>query len=781
MKTILRNKLQIFFSVLCVCLLGGCSEKEDSGEVRLVDGTKANQTIYADDTSEEGNGIKFSADGPWTAEVTEDASTRGSNVHWISLSQYGGDQAGEYMITLSISPNYTGMDRTAYIRIYCGTSILTITVLQKATMENGDIPVDMVTTYDGKPAYVKFATEKIVLPALDHEKYMIELQTNIIEPYIRIDLPGVEEYEEEIAAVVGITSPDMENGGVCQLVLDVFTNRSNKERQATLKFLRNDDSLIGSVVLLQPSGAACRLTDTESSVGSLTFKFKNNEQTKFVRYLLADDMLSEREVDERLTDSSKSQELQLTEGQTAFDLVFDNLIPATTYYLYLRPLNRHWENEGLDLMEKATTAVQESKHDLVLEVSANPANEFTVDLPFCDSQLKGVIDWGDGKTEEVEGWSQKGVSHLYNVKVATTYEVRFKGVLTSLDLVSDIRAARENTLLAVKQWGYTGLTRINLSGFSSLKSIAPDTEGAFRGVEHFGVEPYGGSFTHTNIESIPEGFFDYAVNATSFDFTFGGCTKLTSIPAGLFKKCTRVKSFQRTFINCESIKEIPEDLFAGCSRVTTFMTTFYGCKALETIPEKLFENNTEVTSFESTFGNCVSLKTIPANLFANCPNVLYFGMSALRDETYRGGGGVFSGCSALQSIPETLFAGNPSIRDLSYAFFGCKLLTSLPENLFKENTRIEHMEATFQNCSALKRIPTGIFDTNRQLVRINNLFSGCSEVEGESPYTLVGDKKVRLYERNEYNTEFVAIQSFSNCFGDCKKLTDYSAMPLYWK
>ena len=43
-----------------------------------------------------------------------------------------------------------------------------------------------------------------------------------------------------------------------------------------------------------------------------------------------------------------------------------------------------------------------------------------------------------------------------------------------------------------------------LSGFSSLKSIAADTEGAFRGMEHFGVEPYGGSFTGTAIESIPD-------------------------------------------------------------------------------------------------------------------------------------------------------------------------------------------------------------------------------------------------------------------------------------
>lgn len=391
MKRIFGNKIQILLSVLCVCLLGSCSEKEEIGEVRLVDGTKANQTIYADDTSDEGNGIKFSTDGPWTAEVTEDASTRGSDVHWISLSRYSGDQAGDYTITLSVSPNYTGVDRTAYIRIYCGTSILTITVLQKATTESGDMPVDIAKTYDGKPAYVKFATEEIVLPVLGQERYAIELQTNMIEPNIRIDLPGVEEQEEYMAAIVDITLPDMENGGTCQLLLDVFANRSDRERQATLKFLRNDDSLVGSVTLVQPSGATCQLTDKQSTVGSLTFQFQNNEQTKFIRYVFAEERLTENQVNDLMDDWYKSKELQLAEGQTTFDLTFDNLIPATTYYLYLRPLGQNWESVGLNVMEEATTSVQESKHDLVLKVSANPANDFTVYLPFSDNNLKGVI------------------------------------------------------------------------------------------------------------------------------------------------------------------------------------------------------------------------------------------------------------------------------------------------------------------------------------------------------------------------------------------------------
>lgn len=58
---------------------------------------------------------------------------------------------------------------------------------------------------------------------------------------------------------------------------------------------------------------------------------------------------------------------------------------------------------GAYMMETATTAVQESRHDLVLEVSANRANDFKVYLPFCDDYLKGTVDWGDGTVEKVEG------------------------------------------------------------------------------------------------------------------------------------------------------------------------------------------------------------------------------------------------------------------------------------------------------------------------------------------------------------------------------------------
>lgn len=775
----MMNKLQLFIFLVCICMLAGCTEEEENSGIRLIEGTASGQTVFADETTTDGD-IHFTTDGAWTAEVTE-ASTKAevSSVSWVTLDKYSGNAAGEYTITVFVRKNYTGADRKAYIRITCGSSI-TITIEQKAVTESGDVPVSQEPTYDGEAPYVTVEEQEVVLPAVASGRFFVNFKSNLMEePAIALELPGEEEGEEYVVAIRGalMCTPD-ENS---QLELEVFPNILDKERRNILRFMTHDNEQLAVVVLRQERGAVCQLLDTQSEVGGLVFRFGTNGQVHHVYYGLSDTRLrSEKEVEEFLADRNRSQELSLSDGAEEFALNFDGLLPATTYYLYMLPVHSAGDAAGAYMMETATTAVQESRHDLVLEVSANRANDFKVYLPFCDDYLKGTVDWGDGTVEQVEGWNMYGVSHQYETNVATTYEVRFSGVLTSLDLVADVREARENTLLSIKQWGYTGLTRIMLSGFSSLKSIAADTEGAFRGMEHFGVEPYGGSFTGTAIESIPDDFFKYAVNATSFDYTFGDCKKLKSIPAGLFKNCTKAVSFQRTFIECGLLRQIPEDLFSGCKAVTNFSTTFALCTSLESIPANLFADNTEVTSFEGTFSQCTSLKSIPPTLFANCDKVLYFGMNWLRDSSHRGGLGVFQQCESLQAVPETLFAGCPLAEDMSYAFAGCKALTSLPDNLFRQNSRLEQVEGTFSSCTALTAIPAMLFDNNRKLMNVKSAFSGSLNVEGESPYTVIGNKKVHLYERGDYPTEFVALQEYVRCFGDCTKLTDYSDMPDHW-
>ena len=117
----MMNKLQLFIFLVCICMLAGCTEEEENSGIRLIEGTASGQTIFADETTTDGD-INFTTDGAWTAEVTE-ASTKaeGSSVSWVTLDKYSGNAAGEYTITVFVRKNYTGADRKAYIRITCGS------------------------------------------------------------------------------------------------------------------------------------------------------------------------------------------------------------------------------------------------------------------------------------------------------------------------------------------------------------------------------------------------------------------------------------------------------------------------------------------------------------------------------------------------------------------------------------------------------------------------------------------------------------------------------------
>ena len=195
-----------------------------------------------------------------------------------------------------------------------------------------------------------------------------------------------------------------------------------------------------------------------------------------------------------------------------------------------------------------------------------------------------------------------------------------------------------------------------------------------------------------------------------------------------------------TFYGCSALKSIPENLFANCPKATDLSSTFYGCWALKSIPENLFANCPEVTDFSDAFGK-TSVTSIPENLFAHNTEVTSFATT-------------FQECPFLTTIPEKLFANNPEVTNFAYTFSGCSALKSIPENFFANNTKVTNFSYTFKNCSALT---------------------------GESPYTMIGDQKVHLYERQNYPEHFTTPINFGDCFYECTKLTDYAQIPSDWK
>ncbi len=120
-----------------------CSESDDGPKsVELTGGTKPQQTVYADDEQAPAP-IQFTAQAAWTATVTDttpvQTKTETGKVDWLDLSAYSGG-AGKVSLTMTLTPNYTGQDRKAEIRIECAGTTLTITVEQKGTKQDGTKP-----------------------------------------------------------------------------------------------------------------------------------------------------------------------------------------------------------------------------------------------------------------------------------------------------------------------------------------------------------------------------------------------------------------------------------------------------------------------------------------------------------------------------------------------------------------------------------------------------------------------------------------------------------------
>lgn len=162
----------ILLCLLSALLVAGCGEDSDTGHnISLDKGTPTTQIIYADQTRPgSGAGITFTAQEAWTATVTEVATTKaeGSTVDWLALSAYSGGP-GQYTLTLTLKENWTGLDRKAKIEIRCGGDVITITVEQKATTQEGDAPAQPVQPEEVKYYITRIEEESHVLDGPAHK------------------------------------------------------------------------------------------------------------------------------------------------------------------------------------------------------------------------------------------------------------------------------------------------------------------------------------------------------------------------------------------------------------------------------------------------------------------------------------------------------------------------------------------------------------------------------------------------------------------------------------
>lgn len=473
--------------------------------------------------------------------------------------------------------------------------------------------------------------------------------------------------------------------------------------------------------------------------------------------------------------------------------------PREEYIYFRQGLN----TEAIEIRIHQEVNFAADGREMIFRVRAVAGNAQTVYLP-VDEVVKCTVDWGDGTQEIYENkfTSNNPIQHVY--AEAGEYLVTVRGQVKKIDAMCLPLASRDNTIIAIEQWGNVGAEEISLSWLGSIERVAPDTEGAFAHIEIFDRTFAGckrlteipadlfakATSAHsfvltfyqcTSLRTLPDGLFEVA-NPSIFENTFDECTALTELPEGLFRGCTGTQMFHRTFENCTGLTSLPANLFADCTNVTRFKGTFHGCSGLTSIPAGLFANNTKVTSFEGEmvpfegldyreykglFGECTSLTTIPEQLFANCPDVTNCSMA-------------FLGCSNLQSVPAKLFAHNPALTNLYKVFEECTSLTALPEGLLDANPKLSDIERMCYGCTALTTVPTNLFDNNRLLYECKQAFSSCTALQGESPYTEIDGKKYHLYERSTNPTEFTSPDG-KFCFSGCKNLTDYQNIPEEWK
>jgi hypothetical protein len=109
----------------------------------------------------------------------------------------------------------------------------------------------------------------------------------------------------------------------------------------------------------------------------------------------------------------------------------------------------------------------------------------------------------------------------------------------------------------------------------------------------------------------------------------------------------------------------------------------------------------------------------------------------------------------LSELPEDLFSYSPKARIISNTFRGCGMAV-IPEQLFAGNPEVTNFGEAFRGCTSLQSIPSGLFDNNRCVTDFRMTFWGCWNMNCESPYTVIGGKKVHLYERKDYLDHFIA-------------------------
>ena len=128
-------------------ILSSCSKDDNPPAISVANNQTLTQEVYADNVLGK-SGVTFTTTGAWTSRISTSSpsgqpvqmSAPANSSDWVSISPDRGNAAGNYTIAISLEVNTTGANRTATITILCNGDEIKITVTQKGTTKDGDVP-----------------------------------------------------------------------------------------------------------------------------------------------------------------------------------------------------------------------------------------------------------------------------------------------------------------------------------------------------------------------------------------------------------------------------------------------------------------------------------------------------------------------------------------------------------------------------------------------------------------------------------------------------------------
>lgn len=128
-------------ALAAIILMTGCGKEEETehyGSKKKIEVEDREVLKQAYENDEKGREISFSTPAAWSSQIREIGNVKASSPDWVSITPDKGDKAGNYKITLNLSPNLTEAGRYAHIDILSGNDKITISVSQAGRKEEGE-------------------------------------------------------------------------------------------------------------------------------------------------------------------------------------------------------------------------------------------------------------------------------------------------------------------------------------------------------------------------------------------------------------------------------------------------------------------------------------------------------------------------------------------------------------------------------------------------------------------------------------------------------------------